>query len=66
MVDIENVIKGLEEYRDREFVKEGITIFDSDPRYRKMIINDAIKLLKEQQAKIEELKKPFFNDGTGT
>jgi len=47
MAELEKVIKDLEKYRDREFVKEGITIFDSDPRYRKMIINDAIVLLKE-------------------
>jgi len=50
MPDMEKVIKDLKEYRDREFVKEGITIFDSDPRYRKMIINHAIALLKEQEA----------------
>lgn len=49
-MDRENVIKDLEEYRNREFVKEGITIFDADPRYRKLIINNAISLLKEQNA----------------
>ena len=43
----EKVIKDLEEYRDREFVKEGITVFDNDPRYRKLIIGNAIALLKE-------------------
>ena len=47
----------MEEYRDREFVKEGITIFDSDPRYRKMIINDALTLLKEQEKKQITLHK---------
>ena len=57
MADIEKVIKQLEEYKDREFVKEGITIFDSDPRYRKMIIGNTIKLLKEQREQIEALKQ---------
>ena len=49
-MDKEEVIKDLEEYRDREFVKEGITFFDADPRYRKLIINNALALLKEQEA----------------
>lgn len=49
MNDREKVIKDLEEYRDREFVKEGITVFDNDPRYRKLIIGNAIALLKEQE-----------------
>ena len=47
MAEIEKVIKDLEEYRDRDFIREGITVFDSNPRYRKMIINNAIALLKE-------------------
>lgn len=46
MPDREKVIKDLEGYRDREFVKEGITVFDNDPRYRKLIIGNAIALLK--------------------
>lgn len=49
-MDREKVIKDLEEYRDREFVKEGITVFDNDPRYRKLIIGNALALLKEQDA----------------
>lgn len=56
MPDIEKVIKDLEEYRDREFVKEGITVFDNDPRYRKLIIGNALALLKEQQQLIWELQ----------
>lgn len=48
MPDREKVIKDLEEYRDREFVKEGITVFDNDPRYRKLIIGNALTMLKEQ------------------
>jgi hypothetical protein len=63
MPDIEKVIKDLEKYRDREFVKEGITIFDSDPRYRKMIINDAIVLLKEQQQIVRCKDCKHYKDG---
>ena len=48
MPDREKVIKDLEEYRDRDCIREGITYFDNDPRYRRMIINNAIALLKEQ------------------
>ena len=56
MIDREKVIKDLEAYRDRDFIREGITVFDSDPRYRKMIINNALKLLKEQDDEIKELR----------
>ena len=55
MIDREKVIKDLEDYRDKEFVKEGITVFDNDPRYRKMIINNALALLKAQEETISEL-----------
>ena len=53
MKSYEDVLKDLQEYKDREFVKEGITVFDSDPRYRKMIVGDAIKLLMEQKEQID-------------
>ena len=55
-MDSEKVIKDLEEYRDREFIKEGITIFDNDPRYRKLIINNTLALLKEQAECIKNLE----------
>lgn len=55
-MDSEKVIKDLEEYRDREFIKEGITIFDNDPRYRKLIINNTLALLKEQAECIKSLE----------
>lgn len=47
-MDREKVIADLEAYRDRNFIREGKTVFDNDPRYRKKIINNAIALLKEQ------------------
>ncbi len=49
MPDREKVIRDLETYRDRDFIREGKTVFDSDPRYRKMIINNAIAILKAQE-----------------
>ena len=55
-MDSEKVIKDLEEYRDREFIQEGITIFDNDPRYRKLIINNTLALLKEQAECIKNLE----------
>ena len=62
MSKLEKVIKDLEAYRDRDFIREGITVFDSDPRYRKMIINNAIAMLKEQEA-VEPI--PYHrSDGT--
>lgn len=51
MPDRETVIKDLEEYRDREYIREGITYFDNDPRYRRMIINNALALLKKPEAR---------------
>ena len=54
MSKLEKVIKDLEAYRDRDFIREGITVFDSDPRYRKMIINNALALLKEQEHEVCE------------
>lgn len=57
VMDREKVIKDLEEYRDRDCIQEGITYFDADPRYRKMIINNAIVLLKEQEKKQITLHK---------
>lgn len=66
-MDREKVIKELEEYRDREFVKEGITVFDNDPRYRKLIIGNALALLKEQETKTGEWikKQPKYPSATG-
>ena len=49
MADVEKVIEDLINYRDREFIKEGTSYFDADPRYRKLIINEAIELLKEKE-----------------
>lgn len=54
-MDRDKVIKDLEEYRDREFVKEGITVFDNDPRYRKLIIGNALALLKDDETWIQYL-----------
>ena len=51
VMDREKVIKDLKEYRDRDCIREGITYFDDDPRYRKMIINNAIAMLKEKEAR---------------
>ena len=64
MPDREKVIKDLEAYRDRDFIREGKTVFDSDPRYRKMIINNAIALLKEQEDEkpvLDEFGRCFLN-----
>lgn len=52
----DDIIKDLQDYKDRDYIKEGITIFDNDPRYRKMIIGNALKLIAEQCAKIKELE----------
>ena len=52
----EDVIENLKKYRDRNCIHEGITVFDADPRWRKVLMDEAIKLIEKQQKEIEELK----------
>lgn len=65
MPDREKVIKDLEEYRDRDCIREGITYFDNDPRYRRMIINNALALLKELETRIQKYEYVFDFLGIG-
>jgi len=49
-MDIENVIKSLKWFRDRDSWREGIMIHDDHAEVRKRICDNALLLLKEQEA----------------
>ena len=51
-MDREKVIKSLKWFRDRDSWREGIMIHDDHAEVRKRICDNAISLLKEQEAHI--------------
>ena len=50
MADREKVFKGLKYLHDKDTWREGIMIHDDHARVRKQITEDALALLKEQEA----------------
>ena len=56
MTDREKVIKSLKWFRDKDSWREGIMIHDDHAAVRKQICDNAITLLKEQDAELSYRK----------
>lgn len=59
-MDLNKAIDDLQAFHDKEFVKEGIMLFEDDPKERRRILGNALWFLKAQKPRVltvEELRE---------